>query len=169
MTSIFFHGALLPDGWARDVCVSIADGRLESVISRDAPQRGDLRFNIGIPGRPNIHSHAFQRGMAQLTERRGPAADDFWTWREVMSRFLGRMTPEDVEAVAAQAYLKMLESGFTRFRQRSRQVAIPGRFCSSMIAPGRWRTADGLPRMRWGSNCGAARAHRAGLPAVPLP
>jgi formimidoylglutamate deiminase len=114
MTSIFFRDALLPDGWARDVRVTIADGRLGSVVSRDALLPGDMRFDIGIPGLPNLHSHAFQRGMAGLSERRGPTADDFWTWREVMYRFLSRMTPEDVEAVAAQAYVEMLESGFTR-------------------------------------------------------
>jgi formiminoglutamate deiminase len=65
----------------------------------------------------NLHSHAFQRAMAGLGERRGPpeaGRDTFWTWREVMYRFLGRMTPYDVEAVAAQAYAEMLEGGFTR-------------------------------------------------------
>ena len=66
-----------------------------------------------IPGMPNLHSHAFQRGMAGLAEVRGPAADSFWTWREVMYRFLDRLTPEDVEAIAAQLYVEMLEAGFT--------------------------------------------------------
>ena len=51
--------------------------------------------------------------MAGLAERRGPTADSFWTWREVMYRFLDRVSPEDVEAIAAFAYLEMLESGFT--------------------------------------------------------
>ena len=62
---------------------------------------------------PNLHSHAFQRGMAGLAEIRGPANDSFWTWREVMYRFLERLTPEDVEAIAASAYMQMLEAGFT--------------------------------------------------------
>ena len=44
---------------------------------------------IALPGLPNLHSHTFQRGMAGLAETRGPAADSFWTWRQVMYRFLG--------------------------------------------------------------------------------
>jgi formiminoglutamate deiminase len=52
--------------------------------------------------------------MAGLSEVRGPASDSFWTWREVMYRFLGRMSPDDVEAVTALAYAEMLEGGFTR-------------------------------------------------------
>ena len=52
--------------------------------------------------------------MAGLAEHRGPEADDFWTWREAMYRFLDRLEPDDVVAIAAQAYVEMLESGFTR-------------------------------------------------------
>ena len=52
--------------------------------------------------------------MAGLAETRGPPDDNFWTWREVMYRFLDRLTPDDVEAIAAQAYVEMLERGFTR-------------------------------------------------------
>ena len=62
---------------------------------------------------PNLHSHAFQRGMAGLAER-GPGADSFWSWREVMYRFALSMTPDQVEAVAGQLYAEMLEAGFTR-------------------------------------------------------
>ena len=62
----------------------------------------------------NVHSHGFQRGMAGLTEYRGPEADNFWSWRTLMYRFVARMTPDDLEAVTAQAYVEMLESGFTR-------------------------------------------------------
>jgi formimidoylglutamate deiminase len=63
---------------------------------------------------PNLHSHAFQRGMAGLAETRGPGSDSFWSWRNVMYRFALSMTPDDVEAVAAQLYVEMLEAGFTR-------------------------------------------------------
>jgi formimidoylglutamate deiminase len=113
MISIVFGDALLPDGWARDVRVTFEDGVIVS-IQPDVASSEEERFGIGIPGLPNLHSHAFQRGMAGLSEMRGPVADDFWTWREVMYRFLDRMTPEDMEAVAAQAYAEMLEGGFTR-------------------------------------------------------
>lgn len=66
-----------------------------------------------VPGLPNLHSHAFQRAMAGLTERRGSETDSFWTWREQMYRFVERLTPDDLEAIAAQAYMEMLEAGFT--------------------------------------------------------
>jgi len=66
-----------------------------------------------VPGLPNLHSHAFQRAMAGLTERRGTEADSFWTWREQMYRFVERITPDDLEAIAAFAYMEMLEAGFS--------------------------------------------------------
>jgi formimidoylglutamate deiminase len=110
---LFFDHALLPTGWARDVRVSVADGTIVA-ITQSAPGSGADRIaGIAVPGAPNLHCHAFQRGMAGLAERRGPAADSFWTWREVMYRFLQRLSPDDVEAIAAFAYLEMLEGGFT--------------------------------------------------------
>jgi formiminoglutamate deiminase len=114
VAALFFDQALLPDGWARGVRLTMAAGRLLAVDTQAAPQPGDERHAIGLPGMPNLHSHAFQRGMAGLAEIRGTTADSFWTWREVMYRFVGRMTPDDIEAVAAQAYVEMLESGFSR-------------------------------------------------------
>jgi formiminoglutamate deiminase len=112
-SSYHFDHALLPSGWARDVRVDVADGAIAGV-SAGAPRQGAQRLpGLAIPGLPNLHCHAFQRGMAGLAERRGPAHDSFWTWREVMYRFLGRLTPDDVEAIAAFAYMQMLEAGFT--------------------------------------------------------
>lgn len=114
MTGLFFEEALLPQGWARDVRIVLDQGRLVSVGADATAQPGDERHRIGLPGMPNLHSHAFQRGMAGLTEIRGVTADSFWTWRDLMYRFVGRMTADDIEAVAAQAYVEMLEAGFTR-------------------------------------------------------
>jgi formiminoglutamate deiminase len=62
---------------------------------------------------PNLHCHSFQKGMAGLAERKGPTSDSFWTWREVMYRFLGQLTPDDVEAISAYAYINMLKAGYT--------------------------------------------------------
>ena len=114
MAGIFFDEALLSQGWARDVRITLADGRIASIASGAGAEPGDERHRIGLPGICNLHSHAFQRGMAGLAEIKGTSADSFWTWRELMYRFVGRMTPEDIEAVAAQAYAEMLEAGFTR-------------------------------------------------------
>ncbi|MFO1147943.1 MAG: formimidoylglutamate deiminase [Alsobacter sp.] len=106
--------ALTPLGWQDDVRLEIAAGRIAS-MSAGAPARpGDERVAALVPAMPNLHSHAFQRGMAGLAERRGPGADSFWSWRETMYRFALSMTPDDVEAVAAQLYCEMLEAGFGR-------------------------------------------------------
>ena len=66
-----------------------------------------------LPGIPNIHSHAFQRAMAGLAERQGAGRDSFWTWRERMYGFAGRLTPESLRDVATQLYVEMLEAGYT--------------------------------------------------------
>ncbi|MBS0255337.1 MAG: formimidoylglutamate deiminase [Proteobacteria bacterium] len=106
--------ALLPGGWARNVRIEVMDGRFANVAADMPAQPGDEVLPMALPGLPNLHSHAFQRGMAGLAERRGPGADSFWTWREVMYRFLDRLGPEDLFAIAAMAYVEMLEGGFTR-------------------------------------------------------
>lgn len=111
---LWFAQALLEDGWARDVRLVLDGARIAAVETGVAARPGDERGGVAVPGLANVHSHAFQRGMAGLAERRGPAGDDFWTWREVMYRFLAGLTPEAVEAIAALAYAEMLEAGFTR-------------------------------------------------------
>ena len=114
MRSLWFETALLNDGWAKAVRMTI-DGGLITTLEPDAARTPtDERHGVAVPGLCNVHSHAFQRGMAGLTEYRGPTADNFWTWRELMYRFLDRIAPEDSQAIAAQAYVEMLETGFTR-------------------------------------------------------
>jgi cytosine/adenosine deaminase-related metal-dependent hydrolase len=115
MTSaIFAYRALLPGGWVRNVRIEWANGVITAVTPGALPEASDDRQETVLPGLVNLHSHAFQRGMAGLAEVAGPAADTFWTWRDVMYRFALAMTPEQMEAIAAQAYVEMLESGFTR-------------------------------------------------------
>ncbi len=104
---------LTPDGWVRDraVCVD-ATGRIASV----GAEGFEASNAVGtlLPGMANVHTHSFQRAMAGLAETRGPkGADDFWTWRKVMYRFLELLTPEDVEAIAAMVHVAMLEAGYT--------------------------------------------------------
>jgi len=112
--SLYFDSLLLPDGWARNVRLMIRDGLIVAMERNAEAVCGDESHAIGLPGMPNLHSHAFQRGMAGLAERRGPGHDSFWTWRAIMYRFVDRMTPDDVRAIAALAYVEMLEGGFTR-------------------------------------------------------
>jgi len=112
--ALWFEHALVADGWADRVRIEVLNGVVSSIRADTDPRPGDDRGGIAAPGLPNLHSHAFQRAMAGLAEVRGPEGDSFWTWRELMYRFVGDLTPDDVEAIAAQAFLEMLETGFTR-------------------------------------------------------
>jgi formimidoylglutamate deiminase len=113
MMRLWFATALLPGGWADGVRISAANGCIESVESGVEPGTEDERHAIGVPGLGNLHSHSFQRGLAGLTERRGPTDDTFWSWRELMYRFVERIDPDELEALAALAFAEMLECGFT--------------------------------------------------------
>ena len=66
-----------------------------------------------MPGMPNLHSHAFQRAMAGLAEIAGKDRDSFWTWRDVMYRFVARLDPEQLGAIASFVYVEMLKAGYT--------------------------------------------------------
>jgi formiminoglutamate deiminase len=114
MASLYFEEALLKSGWAAGVRIDMAGGLVAAVQTETRPAAGDEGHAIGLPGMPNLHSHAFQRAMAGLAEVRGPDRDNFWSWRELMYRVALAMTPEDVQAVAGLAYVEMLEAGFTR-------------------------------------------------------
>ncbi|MBL9072635.1 formimidoylglutamate deiminase [Tabrizicola sp.] len=105
------ESALLPEGWASDVRIVIEDGRIASVNHGHAPE--GLAYGCLVPAPVNLHSHTFQRAMAGMTEARTAGQDSFWTWRALMYRFLQRLSPEDVQAIAAQAMVEMAESGFS--------------------------------------------------------
>ncbi|MEE1611091.1 formimidoylglutamate deiminase [Microvirga sp. CF3016] len=113
MRRLILDHALLPDGWAQHVGIDIEDGTIAAVMPNASAEGRERIAGIALPGLPNLHSHTFQRGMAGLAETRGPEGDSFWTWRQVMYRFLGSLTPDDVEAIAAFAMMEMLEGGFT--------------------------------------------------------
>ncbi|MHB8530528.1 MAG: formimidoylglutamate deiminase, partial [Caulobacteraceae bacterium] len=81
MESLWFETALLAEGWARGVRLEFQNGVVARVETDAAPQAGDERGGVALPGLANLHSHAFQRGMAGMAETRGPTGDDFWTWR----------------------------------------------------------------------------------------
>lgn len=107
--------ALLPAGWARDVLLEWnIDGRFVSVVPNAAAPPGVPRApGPVVPGMPNLHSHAFQRSFAGLTEFRSTADDSFWSWRDVMYRFARHVTPDQLEAIATWLYIEMLEGGYT--------------------------------------------------------
>ena len=113
-TRLHFRHALLPEGWARDVTVTVADGVLSGIEADSDANAADERHAVALPGMPNVHSHAFQRAMAGRAERRGPDGDDFWTWRDQAYRVAARLDPDSARIVAAMAQVEMLETGFTR-------------------------------------------------------
>jgi len=113
--TLFFRRALLPQGWAGNVRITVADGVVSAVETGAVQGAGEADLGVVLPGLSNVHSHAFQRAMAGLTEERGPTeGDDFWSWRALMYRFLDRGGPEEIEAITALAFAEMLEGGFTR-------------------------------------------------------
>lgn len=112
MQTVWAEQALVGDRWMQGVAVTIApDGRIASVASAAAPS--GFRVGVLLPAPANLHSHAFQRAMAGMTERRGEMPrDNFWTWRRLMYRFLETLTPDDIEAIAAFVQMEMLEAGY---------------------------------------------------------
>lgn len=113
--SLFAADALLPGGWAKDVLLAWnGAGELTRVqVGARAHEGVAIAKGPVIPGMPNLHSHAFQRGFAGLTEHRASEQDSFWSWRTLMYRFAARLAPEHMEAIATWLYAEMLESGYT--------------------------------------------------------
>ncbi|MFC5480314.1 formimidoylglutamate deiminase [Massilia suwonensis] len=114
MNALFARHALLPEGWQGDVLIEWdARGNLTRVEPKARPPIGVARAEYVVPGMVNLHSHAFQRALGGLTEKAGDGPDSFWTWRELMYRFAQHITPEQVEAIAAQLFSECLRHGYT--------------------------------------------------------
>lgn len=114
MPDLFFDTALARGEWARDVRVSVAaDGSITELRVGAGAAGAERHTGVAVPGVPNVHSHAFQRALAGLTERGSPRGDTFWSWRERMYAFLQRLRPDDIEAIAAQLQIELLRQGFT--------------------------------------------------------
>jgi len=114
MSAYFADYAWLPHGWGANARIDVA-GATFAAVEEDAAR--DDAASLGrfvLPGMPNLHSHAFQRAMAGLAERQTNPEDSFWTWRETMYAFAGRIGPDDLRAIAAQLYVEMLKAGYTQ-------------------------------------------------------
>ncbi len=156
-TEIFATTALLPSGWARNVALTIDRSGRIARITPDARAGAAHRTGPLIPAPANLHSHAFQRAMAGLTEARGPdPRDTFWTWRQQMFRFLDRLTPDDVQAITAFVQMEMQEAGF----------AAVGEFHYLHHAPGGTPYAD--PAEMSARICAAAAQTGIGLTLLPV-
>jgi formimidoylglutamate deiminase len=111
---LFATDALLPAGWARNVAIDIDESGMIAAVSAQVDAAGAERARGPmLPGMPNVHSHTFQRAIAGRTGRANVDGDSFWTWRNTMYAFLDRVDADAFGAIAAQAYVEMLESGYT--------------------------------------------------------
>lgn len=110
--TIFARRALIGSVWARDLRVVVDAGRIATFDADTKPVVGDVVVDTLLPAMGNLHSHSFQRAMAGMTERQLSGRDSFWSWRELMYRFLDRLTPEQIEDIAALVFMEMLESGY---------------------------------------------------------
>src|ERR1043165_1316451 len=114
VATIFAEQALLPDGWARNVGIWVDPAGTITKVEAGPSAEGAQRANGPVlPGMINLHSHAFQRAMAGLTEVALNPDDSFWSWRELMYRLVGRLQPDQVGAIAAYLYIEMLKGGYT--------------------------------------------------------
>ena len=114
----FAADAWLPQGWARNVrCEVDAQGAIARIdIGAGAGAGGCERIDGPVvPGLCDVHSHAFQRAFAGLAERSAARHQDdsFWTWRELMYRFVARLSPETLGRITAQLYVELLKGGYT--------------------------------------------------------
>lgn len=112
MQIIHAKQVLTPNGWQQDLQVVINDeGRITTMGAQTLTPSD--RVAALLPAPLNLHSHAFQRAMAGLTEARGPdPQDSFWSWRRLMYKFLDQLTPDHQEAIAALVFMEMLEAGY---------------------------------------------------------
>jgi formimidoylglutamate deiminase len=114
MRAFFAARALLPSGWAHDIRLDVEPTGIIAAVNADASRAGSERLaGPVLPGLVNLHCHAFQRAMAGLAESGGDARANFWGWRDRMYGLAARLTPEAIEAIAAQCYVELLKGGFT--------------------------------------------------------
>lgn len=114
MPAFFAERALLPSGWANDVRLEVDANGVLTRVQADSHADGAERLKGPLlPGMPNLHSHAFQRAMAGLAEVAGNPNDSFWTWRDLMYRLVGKISPDQLGTIARQLYIEMLKAGYT--------------------------------------------------------
>ncbi|WP_120631305.1 formimidoylglutamate deiminase [Ruegeria sp. EL01] len=112
MSAIFAKHALLDTGWVTNLRLEIESGQISSLQEDSVARTGDTTVDTLLPAMANLHSHAFQRAMAGMTEHRMAGRDSFWTWRELMYRFTAQLNPDQIQAIAALVYMEMQEAGF---------------------------------------------------------
>lgn len=143
MRTIKLKTALLADGWATNVVLTISDSGFITDVQSDSDSPADEDYDlIGLPGMPNVHSHAFQRAFAGSTEYRLENRDSFWTWREKMFEFAQTLRPEHVYEIALSLYKEMISAGYTwvgefHYLHDENPVSMGGRVAGNGESDGR--------------------------------
>lgn len=110
---LFAKKILLANGWANDQTLTIEQGIITD-ITAGYTAGAERAKGVVIPGMVNCHSHAFQRAFAGFSEQGSEGQDSFWTWRNIMYKFLGQLTSADAQVIASQLYIEMMKMGYTR-------------------------------------------------------
>ena len=118
----FAQQAWVNGAWARDVLLSVNVHGVWCGVQVGATEVERVGATVlpgpVLPGLVNAHSHAFQRAIVGLTERRGgavgAASDDFWSWRDRMYTAALRITPEQLETIATLLYTELRQCGYTQ-------------------------------------------------------
>jgi formimidoylglutamate deiminase len=114
-TILQFSAALLEHGWQDHVLMKVSQsGWIQSIYPPGSDAQPDEIYDaVALPGMVNVHSHAFQRAFAGLSEFQTGQQDSFWTWRSLMYEFVSKLSPDDIYLIARQLYLEMLLAGYT--------------------------------------------------------
>ncbi|RJQ81000.1 formimidoylglutamate deiminase [Pseudonocardiaceae bacterium YIM PH 21723] len=110
MTNFWCEHALLPDGVAAGVLITVDELGAIADVRTGAEPEGERLSGVVLPGFANAHSHAFHRAL------RGRAHADggtFWTWRTLMYQLADRLDPDSYLKLARAAYAEMAVAGFS--------------------------------------------------------
>jgi formimidoylglutamate deiminase len=102
------------DGWLASANITVAGSGLITAIDSGPPSPDSRSVDLLVPGMPNAHCHAFQRGIAGLTERAGSdGGDSFWTWRERMYQVVQDLDARSLQETATALYRGLRARGYT--------------------------------------------------------
>jgi formimidoylglutamate deiminase len=113
MHKLYARTILVNSHWEHDLTLTIRSDGILTAIEKGKDKKARSLKGPVIPGMLNVHSHAFQRGLAGFSEYKNDPHDTFWGWRKNMYRFIQKITPDDLHHIALWLYIEMLKSGYT--------------------------------------------------------
>jgi formimidoylglutamate deiminase len=184
---LFARHALLPQGWQRNVLLewdeagrftAVKPGSEPPAAAEQAEQAEQVehvehveqveQVEYVLPGMVNLHSHSFQRALSGLTEIASDGPDSFWTWRDLMYRFALRITPAQMEAIAAQLFVECLRHGYTSICEFHYLHRAPDGACYPDVAETSRRVISAAARAGIGITLLPVLYRYAGFGGVPL-